>query len=108
MEFLILMKLQENGIGETPEENKRILEQKIIPSIEMLIRMEGEGMLSGGFMEGQRSAAFVVSVESEDILDDTLSQLPCGDIFGMEVVQLEGLKEALKRDREALKTLTGK
>ncbi len=102
------MTLSERGMGKTDEENKEILENKILPSIDMLISMEEEGMLSGGFFGGQRSAAFVMSVEDEETLDDTVSQLPCSDIFDIETVHMESLKQARERDLEVLKTLSGR
>ncbi len=102
------MTLSERGMGKTDEENKEILENKILPSIDMLISMEEEGMLSGGFFGGQRSAAFVMSVEDEETLDDTVSQLPCSDIFDIETVPMESLKQARERDLEVLKTLSGR
>jgi hypothetical protein len=108
MEFLVLMKLSEEGVGKTEEQNREIVEKKILPSIEMLLGMEKEGMLSGGFFGGQRSAAFVMSVESEEILDDTLAELPCADIFEIEMVQLESLKEAQERDKKVLKSKASK
>ena len=64
MEFLVLMKLTEDGMGETADENKNILEKLIIPSIEDLLKMEKEGIVRGGFFEGQRAAAFIFSVSS--------------------------------------------
>jgi hypothetical protein len=100
MEFLVLMKLSENGVGKTGNENREIVEKKILPSIEMLMEMEKEGMLSGGFFEGQRSAAFIMSVEDEETLDDTMAELPCADIFEIEMVQLESLKDAQERDKK--------
>jgi hypothetical protein len=103
MEFLVLMKLSEAGVGKTEEQNRTIVEKKILPSIEMLMGMEKEGMLSGGFFSGQRSAAFIVSVENEEILDDTMAELPCADIFEIEMVQLESLKEAQERDMRLVK-----
>ncbi|MDW5563797.1 MAG: hypothetical protein SA339_11270 [Methanomassiliicoccus sp.] len=103
MEYLVLMKLRDDGVGETEKENKEIVESKIIPSIKMLIDMEGDGMLSGGFFGGQRSAAFIMSVEDEETLDDTIATLPFADIFDVEMVQLEPLKEALERDVKLLK-----
>lgn len=108
MEYLVLMTLSERGVGKTDDENKEILEKKILPSIDMLISMEEEGMLSGGFFGGQRSAAFVMSVEDEQTLDDTVSQLPCSDIFDIETVPIESLKQARERDLEVLKTLGGR
>ena len=64
MDFLVLMKLSEEGVGETVEENRNILEKLIIPSIEELEKMEKKNMVRGGFFEGQRSAAFIFSVSS--------------------------------------------
>lgn len=108
MEFLVLMKLSEDGVGETEEQNRAIVEKKILPSIEMLLGMEKEGMLSGGFFSGQRSAAFVMSVENEEILDDTIAELPCADIFEIEMIQLESLKDAQERDMKMLKSKASK
>ncbi len=105
MEYLVLMTLSEKGMGKSEEENKEILEKKIVPSIDMLISMEEEGMLSGGFFGGQRSAAFVMSVEDEQTLDNTINQLPCADIFEVEMVPLEGLKAARERDMVVLKNM---
>ncbi len=99
------MTLSERGVGKTVEENKEILEKMIMPSIDMLISMEEEGMLSGGFFGGQRSAAFVMSVEDDQALDDTITQLPCSDIFDIETVPIESLKQARERDMEVLRSL---
>lgn len=100
MEYLILMKLRDDGVGETKKENQTIVETKIIPGIKMLIDMERDGMLSGGFFGGQRSGAFIVSVENEEALDNAIAALPFADIFDIEMVQLEPLKDALERDEK--------
>jgi hypothetical protein len=98
MEFLVLMKLREEGVGKSDEENRKIVKEAIVPSIEMLIKMEKDGMLSGGFFEGQRAAAFVMSVQDEEAIDNTMAALPWAAIFDVEIAQLEPLKEALARD----------
>jgi hypothetical protein len=103
MEYLVLMKLRDDGVGDTEKESQEIVEGKIVPGIKMLIDMESEGMLSGGFFGGQRSAAFIVSVEDEESLDDAIAALPFADIFDVEMVKLESLKEALARDEKLLK-----
>ncbi|HPT73683.1 MAG TPA: hypothetical protein PKX52_02160 [Methanomassiliicoccaceae archaeon] len=105
MEFLVLMKLTEDGMGETADENKNILEKLIIPSIEDLLKMEKEGIVRGGFFEGQRAAAFIFSVSSGEELDDMLSSLPCSAVFGIESMPLESLADALTRDRRILEDL---
>lgn len=103
MLYLVLMKLRDEGVRETEKANQDIVGGKIIPGIKMLIDMERDGMLSGGFFGGQRSAAFVMSVEDEETLDSTIAALPFADIFDVEMVQLEPLKEALARDEKMLK-----
>lgn len=108
MEYLVLMKLRDDGVGETEEENREIVKGKIIPGIKMLLDMEKEGMLSGGFFGGQRSAAFIMSVEDEETLDNTIATLPFSDVFDVEMVQLETLKEALARDEKMLKPAPSK
>jgi len=108
MEYLVLMKLRDDGVGETEEENREIVNSKIVPGIKMLMDMESEGMLSGGFFGGQRSAAFIMSVEDEETLDNTIAALPFADIFDIEMVQLEALKEALARDEKAFKAAPSK
>ncbi len=105
MEYLVIMKLQEAGYGTTEEEKAAILSDVMIPSLDMLIGMEGQGMLTGGFFEGQRSAALVVTAEDEEKLDDALSQLPCSQIFEMEILPLQSLKEAKERDQKILEGL---
>lgn len=102
MEFLVLMKLSEEGVGETADENRKILEKLIVPSLEKLARMEKEGTMRGGFFEGQRSAAFIFTAPSGEDLDETLAALPCSAVFGIESIPLESLEDALGRDRKAL------
>jgi hypothetical protein len=44
-----------------------------------------------------------VSVEDEGSLDDAIAALPFADIFDVEMVKLESLKEALAKDEKLLK-----
>lgn len=103
MEYMVLMKLSDAGVGENEVENKDIVEKKIVPSLEKLMNMEKEGMLSGGFFAGQRSAAFIISVQDEETLDNIMAELPFSDIYDVEMVPLESIRDALERDRDLLK-----
>ena len=67
--------------------------------------MEKEGIVRGGFFEGQRAAAFIFSVSSGEELDVMLSSLPCSAVFGIESMPLESLADALTRDRRILEDL---
>jgi hypothetical protein len=44
-----------------------------------------------------------MSVEDEETLDNAIASLPFSDIFDVEMVQLEALKDALERDERLLK-----
>lgn len=103
MEILVLMKLSEAGVGANEEQNKEIVERKIVPSLERLMEMKKEGILSGGFFAGQRSAAFIFTVQDEGTLDKTMAELPFSDIYEVEMVSLESIGEALERDRDLLR-----
>lgn len=105
MEYLVLMKMLDTGYGDTDKEKTAILKDKMIPSLNMLIDLEKQGMVSGGFFEGQRSASLIVSAEDNEKLDQMLNALPLFDIFEIEVIVLEGLKEAKKREEGVLKGL---
>lgn len=103
MEYMVLMKLSDAGVGENEVENKDIVEKKMVPSLEKLMNMQEEGMLSGGFFAGQRSAAFIISVQDEETLDNIMEELPFSDIYDVEMVPLESIRDALDRDRDLLK-----
>ncbi|NLI74034.1 MAG: hypothetical protein GX369_04595 [Euryarchaeota archaeon] len=106
MEFLVMMKLSDEGIGETAEENRNILERLVIPSMERLKEMESEGIVRGGFFGGQRSAAFIFTVSSGEELDEILTGLPLSAIFGIESIPVESISEAIERDRKVLEDLS--
>ena len=49
-----------------------------------------------------------MSVEDEETLDNAIASLPFSDIFDVEMVQLEALKDALERDERMLKPAQAK
>lgn len=98
-----MMKLREEGFGGTEGEKITILENMIIPSIRLLEDMRKDNALSGGFFEGQRSAALILNAGSDEEVDSILSSLPCSSVFEVETIPLESFKEALKRDENVLK-----
>ena len=60
MKFLALMKINNDGIGNNDEENRKILTEKIIPGLKILESWEADGKLEGGLVHGQRSAVLIV------------------------------------------------
>lgn len=105
MKFLALMKINNDGIGNNDEENRKILTEKIIPGLKILESWEADGKLEGGLFHGQRSAALIVEAESLDELDGMMETLHLNGAFDADIIELQPISDALAKDEEVLKTL---
>ena len=105
MKFLALMKINNDGIGDNDEENRKILWEKIIPGLEILKSWEADGKLDGGFFHGQRSAVIIVEAESLEKLDSMMDTLHLNGAFDADIIELQPISDALAKDEETLKTL---
>ena len=100
--FLVIIKLREESYGGSSEEAAYMLTDQIIPSLEMMERMEGEGKVTGGFFEGQTSGMFIFDVEDDMELDRFLASLPIMNVYDIEIAPLQSISSALKRDRRTV------
>lgn len=105
MQFLALMKINEEGVGSTDEENKAILREKILPGLKILNSWEQEGKLRGGLFHGQRSAVLIVEVASLEELDQMMETIHLNGAFDADIIELQTIADALAKDEEVLKTL---
>ncbi len=105
MKFLALMKINNDGIGDNDEENRKILTEKIIPGLKILKSWEADGKLDGGFFHGQRSAVIIVEAESLEKLDSMMDTLHLNGAFDADIIELQPIGDALEKDEETLKTL---
>ncbi len=110
MIYMVMMKLREEGYGGSSEESLSIIDQAVLPSLQMLKDLEKKGKVMGGFFNAQRSGAMMVQAEDDDELDEILVNLPVWGIFDFEVVNLESFQDAMARDEkvaEGLRTASG-
>lgn len=94
-----MFKLREESYGGSEEEAAFMLSDQIIPSLERLSEIENDNKVMGGFIEGQRSGAFVFSVTDYVELDKTLVSLPIMNVYDVDVAPLQTISSALERDR---------
>lgn len=99
------MKINNDGIGDNDEENRKILTEKIIPGLKILKSWEADGKLDGGFFHGQRSAVIIVEAESLEKLDSMMDTLHLNGAFDADIIELQPIGDALEKDEETLKTL---
>ena len=73
----------------SPEEALNILEKIVLPSFEMLIKLEGEKkILGGGLPVGERSIVFIMEASSNEELDAVLRKIPMWGSLDWEVTPL--------------------
>ena len=105
MKFLALMKINNDGIGDNDEENRKILTEKIIPGLKILKSWEADGKLDGGFFHAQRSAVLIIEAESLEGFDSMMDTLHLNGAFDADIIELQPISDALAKDEETLKTL---
>ena len=98
-QYLVAFKLREESYGGSTEEAAYLLTDQIIPSLEILQKMEKEHKVMGGFFEGQRSGTFIIEAEDNMELDKILAGLPIMNVYDVDVAPVQRIGSALERDR---------
>ena len=75
----------------------------VIPSYELLIKLEAEGKIKGGLVAGQRSGAFVMDADSNEDLGKKLRTIPFWGMVKWKTTPLQSFKSALEQDGEIIK-----
>jgi len=79
----------------------------VLPSYEMLIKMEEEGNIKGGLLAGQRAGVFVIDADSNEDLAKKLKSIPFWGMVKWKTTPLQSFKSALEQDRETIKAISG-
>ena len=79
----------------------------VLPSYEMLIKLEGEGKIKGGLLAGQRAGVFVIDAESNDDLGKKLRSIPFWGMVKWKTTPLQSLTSALEQDGAIVKAFGG-
>jgi muconolactone delta-isomerase len=107
MKFLVTGVWVELGAAMGPEQLLPVLEQAVIPSLEMLRSWEEQRKLVGGVIAGERETAFVLDAASSDEVGQLLTSLPFWGMMKWSVRPLQSMQAAVGRERALLERVKG-
>lgn len=90
-----------NGPGfSSPEEARKVLNDIVIPSFNILLQFERDGVIqSGGLPVGERTFVFVIEAKSNDDLDRLLRKLPIWGSLDWKVTALQGFQDRMEMEQ---------
>jgi hypothetical protein len=90
----------------SPEEALAVLEGGILPTFEVLLKLEAEHkIVAGGLPVGDRAFVFVAEASSNEELDTMLRSIPAWAALKWEVTPLQTFKGRADHERNAVKQL---
>ena len=105
MKFLVTGAWVELGALLTPEQVIPLLEQAVVPSLELLAQWEEQGKIGGGVFPGERETAFVLEAASSEEVGQLLSSLPFWPMMKWHVRPLQSIRSGVERERAVLQQL---
>lgn len=85
-----------------------MLEQLILPTFEMVKKLEAEGkVLAGGFPVGERAVVIIAEADSNEEMDIMLRGLPLWPMLEWEVTPLQSFEGRMEFEREFIKRVKG-
>jgi hypothetical protein len=76
----------------------------VIPSYDLLIKLEEEGKIKGGLIAGQRAGVFVIDADSNEDLGKKLRSIPFWGMVKWKTTPLQSFKSARTQDGEIVKS----
>lgn len=87
----------------SPQEAAMVLEHGILPTFEVLIKLQKEGkIVAGGLPVGARAFTFIVEAGSNDEVDKMLRNLPAWGALNWKVKALESFEGRASQERAIL------
>ena len=85
------------------DELQSILRDIVIPSFQMLVQYEKDGVIPGGGLPvGDRAVAFFIKVRSNEELDRLLRRLPIWGGMNWEVTALQSFQGRLEMEQDIM------
>ncbi len=107
MNYLVQMKLADSGRPTSPQEGRILIEQFVLPTLELCKKLQAEKkILAGGPVSGAIALAVVINGESIQELDELIESLPIWPRMETTVIPLtsfEGRMVAVRATLERLK-----
>jgi hypothetical protein len=111
MQYLVTGTWTELGALLKPEQVAELLDQAVLPSLEMFVQWETQGKVRGGVFPGERETAFVLEAGSSEEVGTLLTSLPFWGMMKWHVRPLQSMRSTVERERallERLKAQTGR
>lgn len=101
MQYLVTGDFIDPGPLLPPDQFVGMMRQAVLPSHDVLTNLKAEGkLLAGGYSVGERAAAFIFDVESNEELDALLQGMPYWGLIKVKVTPLETIEGRRERDRQ--------
>jgi len=104
--FLVIGEYVETGALLPPQQVVQVLEHRIFPSFEGLVKLEEQKkILAGGMVTGARAGAFIMEAASNSEISRMLMELPFWGIVKWDVKPLDTYRERLAEERKIVERL---
>ena len=88
----------------TPEEAVEILEEVVLPTFDVLMKLEAQKKIAaGGLPVGDRAVVFIVEAASNEELDRLLRSIPAWGVLDWHVTPLQSFAGRAAQDRDVVK-----
>ncbi|MHC4256692.1 MAG: muconolactone Delta-isomerase family protein, partial [Planctomycetota bacterium] len=108
MQYLVNFETMEIGTL-PPQQVAQILENRFLPSVEIIKKQKAEGkILAGGIEAGGKGGVVIVEVDSNEELSQLLTELPNWGLLNITVTPLESFEfraSVLRKMVEKLKAM---
>ena len=105
MRYLVIAEGIDVTVPTTPAEAADFLEAVVVPSEELLAKLEADGRIYGGSFAARRGGAAVVEAESNDDLNALLTSIPIWGFSKFDVIPLQTFESRAAQDASSAKAL---
>jgi Muconolactone delta-isomerase len=96
----------EGPVFGSPQEAIEVLEKGILPTFDMLMKLEAEKkIVAGGLPVGDRSFVFIAEATSNEELDRLLRSIPAWGVLSWKVTPLQSFAGRATQERDEVKKL---
>jgi muconolactone D-isomerase len=100
MRYLVTSEARDGGPLMSPPQVGQMLDNLVVPSLEMLSKLEREGRIHGGTFAGRRGGCMIIDAASNEELADILTSLPFWGLQEWNITPLSSFEASSKRVRE--------
>ena len=105
MRYLVTFESVEPGPLLPPQQVVGLIRSVVLPTQEVLARLESEGKVRGGVTAGARAGAFILDADSHDEANQIVQSLPAWGIVKMELTPLVSFETRREHDQQVLERL---